>query len=128
MYRFSNVSYNGMLLSDICEVEEVILPVLPSRSISTLDISSRDGEIYNGKKYDSTEIELTVLIDCDTREEAKVLDAGFEHYFFQTLEGLEKEYNSEERKSYTDSKGYEVLLFEFVADNSNHNKYCMVFR
>lgn len=64
----------------------------------------------------------------DTREEAKVLDAGFEHYFFQTLEGLEKEYNSEERKSYTDSKGYEVLLFEFVADNSNHNKYCMVFR
>lgn len=64
----------------------------------------------------------------DTREEAKVLDAGFEHYFFETLEGLEKEYNSEERKNYTDSKGYDVLLFEFVADNSNHNKYCMVFR
>ena len=66
--------------------------------------------------------------EYDTREEAKVLDAGLEHYFFQTLEGLEKEYNSEERKSYTDSKGYEVLLFEFMADNSNHNKYCMVFR
>ena len=64
----------------------------------------------------------------DTREVAKVLDVGFEHYFFETLEGLEKEYNSEERKNYTDSKGYEVLLFEFVADNSNHNKYCMVFR
>ena len=64
----------------------------------------------------------------DTKEEAKVLDAGLEHYFFETLEGLEKEYNSEERKIYTDSKGYEVLLFEFVADNSNHNKYCMVFR
>ena len=64
----------------------------------------------------------------DTREVAKVLDAGFEHYFFETLEGLEKEYNSEERKNYTDSKGYDVLLFEFVADNSNHNKYCMVFR
>ena len=66
--------------------------------------------------------------EYDTKEEAKVLDAGFEHYFFETLEGLEREYNSEERKSYTDSKGYEVLLFEFVADNSNHNKYCMVFR
>ena len=64
----------------------------------------------------------------DTREVAKVLDVGFEHYFFETLEGLEKEYNSEERKNYTDSKGYDVLLFEFVADNSNHNKYCMVFR
>ena len=55
--------------------------------------------------------------EYDTKEEAKVLDSG-----------LEKEYNSEERKSYTDSKGYKVLLFEFVADNSNHNKYCMVFR
>ena len=68
-------------------------------------------------------------IDDDmTREEAKVLDAGLEHYFFETLEELERGYNSEERKSYTDSKGYEVLLFEFVADNSNHNKYCMVLR
>ena len=66
--------------------------------------------------------------EYDTKAEAKVLDAGFEHYFFETLEGLEREYNSEERKSYTDLKGYEVLLFEFVADNSNHNKYCMVFR
>lgn len=64
----------------------------------------------------------------ETKEEAKILDFGLEHYFFETLEGLEKEYNSKERKSYTDSKGYEVLLFEFVADNSNHNKYYMVFR
>lgn len=68
-------------------------------------------------------------IDDDmTREEAKVLDSGLEHYFFETLEGLEKEYNSKERKDYTDSKEYKVLLFEFVADNSNHNKYCMVFK
>ena len=64
----------------------------------------------------------------DTREEAKVLDAGLEHYFFETLETLEKEYNSEERKAYTEKYGYEVIVFEFVADNSNHNKYCMVFR
>lgn len=62
-----------------------------------------------------------------TREEAKVLDSGLEHHFFETLEGLTKEYNSEERKVYTDKYDYEVLLFEFVADNSNHNKYCMVF-
>lgn len=64
----------------------------------------------------------------DTREEAKVLDAGLEHHFFETLEGLYKEYVSEERKAYTEKKDYEVLLFEFVADNSNHNKYCMVFK
>ena len=33
-----------------------------------------------------------------------------------------------EYEEYTERKGYEVILFEFVADNSNHNKYCMVFR
>lgn len=57
-----------------------------------------------------------------------MLDSGLEHYFFETLEGLTKEYNSKERKKYTERKGYEVILFEFAADNSNHNKYCMVFR
>ena len=66
--------------------------------------------------------------EYDTREEAQVLDSGLEHYFFETLEGLTKEYNSKERKKYAERKGYEVILFEFAADNSNHNKYCMVFR
>lgn len=64
----------------------------------------------------------------DTREEAKVLDSGVEHYFFETLEGLTKEYNSKERKEYTEEKGYEVILFEFVAGNSNNIKYAMVFK
>ena len=64
----------------------------------------------------------------DTREEAKVLDSGLEYYFFETLECLMKEYNSKERKEYTEGKGYEVILFEFVADNSNNIKYAMVFR
>ena len=68
-------------------------------------------------------------IDDDmTKEEAKVLDSGLEHYFFETLEGLENEYNSKECQVYAEIKGYELLMFEFVADNSNHNKYCMVFR
>lgn len=63
----------------------------------------------------------------DTKEESIVLDAGIEHYFFQTLEGLKEGYNSGKRKAYTEKYGYEVIVFEFVADNSNHNKYCMVF-
>ena len=64
----------------------------------------------------------------DTREEAKVLDAGLEYYFFETLEGLKREYNSKDCQDYVKSKQYEIIVFEFVADNSNHNKYCMVFR
>ena len=62
----------------------------------------------------------------DTREEAKVLDAGLEHYFFETLEGMEKEYNSKSFQSYLKDKGYEATVFEFVTDNGNHNKYCIV--
>lgn len=78
--------------------------------------------------FNITEEEAGKIINgYDTREEAKVLDSGLEHYFFETLEGLYKDYFSEERKSYTEVHKYEVLLFEFAADNSNHNKYCMVF-
>lgn len=79
--------------------------------------------------FNITEEEASKIIDdYNTKEEAKVLDVGLEHYFFETLEGLTEEYNLEERKVYTNNKGYEVVVFEFVADNSNHNKYCMVFR
>lgn len=78
--------------------------------------------------FNITKEEAEKTRDGYTREEAKVLDAGLEHYFFGTLESLTKEYDSKERKEYTKRRGYEVLLFEFVADNSNHNKYCMVFK
>ena len=69
-----------------------------------------------------------IINGCDTKEEAKVLDVGIEHYFFETMEGLVKNYNSEKCKEYAKEHNYEILVFEFVADNSNHNKYCMVFK
>lgn len=69
MHRYDNVKYNGFNLSEVCDIEEIRLPILPSNKISTLDIASRDGEIYNGKKYESYVIEIDILIDCDTKEE-----------------------------------------------------------
>lgn len=85
--------------------------------------------IYKTTDYfNITKGEAEKTRDGYTREESKVLDSGIEHYFFETLEGLTKEYNSKERKEYTKKKEYEVILFEFVSDNNNHNKYCMVFR
>lgn len=63
----------------------------------------------------------------DTKEEALVLDTGTEHCFFETLEGVTMEFHSPLRKEYTRKNEYEVMIFEFVADNDNHNKYCMVF-
>lgn len=84
--------------------------------------------IYKTTDYfNITKEEAEKTRDGYTREEAKVLDAGLEHYFFKTLEGLTEEYNSEKRKAYTEKYGYKVIVFEFVAENSNHN-YCMVFR
>lgn len=71
MYRYQNVRYDGILLSDICDIEDIRIPILPTRSISTIDIGSRDGEIYNGKKYKPVEIEIDILIDCDTKEECQ---------------------------------------------------------
>lgn len=66
--------------------------------------------------------------DYNTKEEAIVLDSGLEHYFFETYERLENDFNSKECKDYVKKYGYEIIIFQFVADNSNHNKYCMVLR
>ena len=71
MNRYKNVKYNDILLSDICDIEEIRIPVLPSRTISTINIQSRDGERFNGSKYDAYTIEIDILIDCDTRDECK---------------------------------------------------------
>ena len=86
-------------------------------------------KIYKTTKYFGiTDEEAGKYInEYDTKEEAKVLDLGLEHYFFKTLEGLGSDYNSERRKQYTNKYEYDVLLFEFVADNTNHNRYCMIF-
>lgn len=69
MNRYKNVKYNGFLLSDICDIEEIRLPILPSNTISTIDIVTRDGEVFNGKRYKSYVIEIDILIDCDTKDE-----------------------------------------------------------
>lgn len=71
MYRYDNVKYNDILLSSFCEVEEVRVPLLPTRNVSTLEIASRDGVVFNGNKYESYTIEIDILIDCDTIEEQR---------------------------------------------------------
>lgn len=86
-------------------------------------------KIYKTTDYFGVSLEEAKReIEDYTIEERKVLDAGLEHYFFKTYEGLEREINSERCKEYISRNEYEVLLFEFVSDNINHNKYCMVFK
>lgn len=79
--------------------------------------------------FNITEEEAAKVINgYDTSEEANVLDSGLEHYFFETLEGMKEDFDSPACQEYVKNHNYEILIFEFVADNSNHNKYCMVFR
>ena len=63
-----------------------------------------------------------------TKEEALVLDAGLEHHFFEKLETLNEMLEEESFFEYINKHKYDAIVFEFVADNSNHNKYCVVFR
>lgn len=52
------------------EIEDVRLPILPSRKISTISIPNCDGERINSTKYYSNySIEIDILIDCDSRAE-----------------------------------------------------------
>ena len=75
MNRYKNVKYNDILLSDVCDIQDIRIPILPPRTINTKNIQSRDGEIYNGYKYNAYTIEMDLLIDCDTKEECReVLD------------------------------------------------------
>ena len=81
-------------------------------------------DYFNMTKEEAAEMKN----EYDTREEAEVLDAGLEHYFFGTYEGLCKDYESTEFKNYVKKHKYEVLIFEFVAENSNNNKYCIILK
>lgn len=96
-------------------IEDNLLPMI-NKIVKTTDffnISKQDAEKNNG---------------YETKEEAKILDFGEEHYFFNTLEGLRKDYYSKNCQDYVKDKKYKIFLFELVANNSNNNKYCMVFK
>ena len=63
-----------------------------------------------------------------TKEEALVLDVGLEHHFIKNLETLNEILEEESYFKYIDRNKHDAIIFEFVADNSSHNKYCMVFK
>lgn len=77
--------------------------------------------------FNITEAEAAKVTCGYTREEDMVLDYGLEHYFFETYEAVEREVNSQKCKRYSVQNNLEVIVFEFVTDNYEHCKYCMVF-
>ena len=67
--KYQDVTFNDIKISNICHIQNITEPLLTSLDIDTLDIRSVDGETFNGAKKNTFEIEITVLVDCDTQEE-----------------------------------------------------------
>ena len=60
MYNYFN--FNGVKVNDLALVTKIDKPYIPETSISTLNIPSRDGEIFNGMKYNSLKIAVSLAI------------------------------------------------------------------
>lgn len=56
------VKYAGIILSDLLQVKTVNTTAIPHRKNISINIPSRTGEIYNGYKYGTREIELVFLV------------------------------------------------------------------
>ena len=54
MYNYFN--FNGSQINDLAIVTSIEKPYIPEKSIDTISVSSRDGEIFDGAKYDPISI------------------------------------------------------------------------
>lgn len=69
MYNYFN--FNGTQINDLAIVTSIEKPYIPEKSIDTINVSSRDGEIFDGAKYDPVSIPISLVIIGDTEEEYK---------------------------------------------------------
>lgn len=69
MYNYFN--FNGNQINDLAIVTSIEKPYIPEKSIDTINVSSRDGEIFDGAKYDPVSIPISLAIIGDTEEEYK---------------------------------------------------------
>ena len=59
------VKYAGIILSDLFDVVNHETSLLPSRENVSIDIFSRQGQIYNGFKYGTRKIKITFLVKSE---------------------------------------------------------------
>lgn len=114
--KYKYVKFNDIYLEDICEIQDITEPLLTSRDISTLNIPSVDGEIFNGSKKNSYKIEITVLIDCDTQEE-----------YNQKLEELKDIFDVDEPKPFFINKNKFILAIP-IEEIQPQEKYALFSR
>lgn len=68
--------FNDNIISDIFLVTNIEKPLMPSKDIQTLDVLSRDGKIFNGSKYASIDIDVSILVSGETEAELRLNLAG----------------------------------------------------
>lgn len=56
------IKYAGIILSDLLDVRTCETSLLPSRENVSIDIFSRQGQIYNGFKYGTRKIKMTFRV------------------------------------------------------------------
>lgn len=69
MYNYFN--FNGTQINDLAIVTSIEKPYIPEKSIDTINVSSRDGEIFDGAKYDPISIPISLVVIGDNEEDYK---------------------------------------------------------
>lgn len=67
MYNY--FSFDGALINDIAIVTKIEKPYVPEPSISTIDVASRDGKIFDGVKFNPIKIPVSLAIIGDTEDD-----------------------------------------------------------
>ena len=67
MYNYFN--FDGSQINDLAIVTSIEKPYIPEKSIDTINVSSRDGEIFDGAKYDPISIPISLAIIGDRIED-----------------------------------------------------------
>ena len=63
--------FNKSEINELYLVTNISRVLLPKKKIETLDIASRDGEVFNGSKYAPIEYDITILISGDNENDLK---------------------------------------------------------
>ena len=69
MYNYFN--FNGTQINDLAIVTSIEKPYIPEKSIDTISVSSRDGEIFDGAKYDPISIPISLVVIGDNEKDYK---------------------------------------------------------
>lgn len=69
MYNYFN--FDGNQINDLAIVTSIEKPYIPEKSIDTISVSSRDGEIFDGAKYDPISIPISLAVIGENEEDYK---------------------------------------------------------